>query len=53
MVTITYIDSNGCTIRFTVPDTVAFNIIERLKESKAKQISHRHWIEQYGGPASA
>lgn len=47
MVTISYVDPNGNTIRFTVPDTVAFNIVERLKEAKAKSLTWRAWKEVY------
>lgn len=47
MVTVEFVDGNGNTCRFTVPDTVAFQIIDALKVSPhVKKISHRHWIEQ-------
>lgn len=47
MVTISYLDPNGNTIRFTVPDTVAFNIVDRLKEAKVKSLTWRAWKEVY------
>lgn len=49
MITITYIDRNGNTMKFTVPDTVAFNIIDALKASsyvKTGSVKYRHWIER-------
>ena len=54
MVTVEFVDANGNTCRFTVTDTVAFQIIDALKESpKVKKISHRHWVEVYERPAGS
>ena len=50
MVTVEFVDDNGNTCKFTVPDTVAFQIIDALKASpKVKTVKHRHWIERPAG----
>jgi hypothetical protein len=47
MVTIEFVNANGITSRFTVPDLVAFTIIEALKKSSdVKKVTYRHWIER-------
>lgn len=48
MVTVEFVTEHGNTIRFTVPDTVAFAIIDALKASGGvKTVTYRHWVERH------
>ena len=48
MVTIEFVNASGITTRFTVPDTVAFTILEALKKSSdVKKTGYRHWVEKF------
>ena len=52
MVTIEFVDDNGNTCKFTVSDTVAFQIIDALKTArKVKSVKYRVWREVFERPA--